>query len=55
VAPPERVTPEEAAAVFRRAAELEAAGAGGEAVLELAALEDIGREVACRRCPSGRR
>jgi hypothetical protein len=43
----ERLTPEQAAAVFRRAAELQAAGLRGEteAVLDDAALEDIGREV----------
>jgi hypothetical protein len=43
----ERLTPEQAAAVFRRAAELQAAGVRGEteAVLDDAALEDIGREV----------
>jgi hypothetical protein len=43
----EPLTPEQAAAVFRRAAELQAAGVRGEtdAVLDDAALEDIGREV----------
>ena len=44
---PERVTPEQAAVVFRRAAELQAAGlhGGNEAVLDDVALEEIGREV----------
>ncbi len=43
----QRLTPEQAAVVFRRAAELEAAGVHGDAqaVLDDAALEDIGREV----------
>jgi hypothetical protein len=42
----ERVTPEQAAVVFRRAAELQAGRWHGEdAVLDDAALEEIGREV----------
>lgn len=43
----DRVNPDEAALVFRRAAELEAAGAGGDGdgMLDDRALEDIGREV----------
>src|SRR3954464_3683994 len=43
----ERVTPEQAAVVFRRAAELQATGWHGEveAVLDDTALEEIGREV----------
>jgi len=47
VSVPERVTAEEAAVVFKRAAELEAAGVRGEGTGELdaRALEDIGREV----------
>jgi hypothetical protein len=47
VALAERLTPEQAAAVFRRAAELEAAGVHGDvrAVLDDAALEEIGLEV----------
>jgi hypothetical protein len=47
VALTQRLTPEQAAVVFRRAAELEAAGMHGDAqaVLDDAALEDIGRDV----------
>jgi hypothetical protein len=47
VALPDRVTPEEVALVFRRAAELEAAGVRGDGggMLDDRALEDIGREV----------
>jgi hypothetical protein len=43
----ERVTPEQAAVVFRRAAELQTSGVTGEvaAVLDETALEEIGREV----------
>jgi hypothetical protein len=43
----ERVTPEQAAVVFRRAAELQSTGLHGETdvVLDDAALEEIGREV----------
>jgi hypothetical protein len=44
---PDRVSPEEAAQVFRRAAELETAGIRGDsaALLDLDTLEAIGREV----------
>jgi hypothetical protein len=45
VAAPARLTVEQAATVFRRAAELEAAGVRGDAVLDDQALEDAGREV----------
>jgi hypothetical protein len=45
MAAPERLTVEQAAAVFRRAAELEAAGVRGDAVLDDQALEDVAREV----------
>jgi hypothetical protein len=47
VALAQRLTPEQAAVVIRRAAELETTGLHGEphAVLDDAALEDIGREV----------
>ena len=47
MASPDRVSPEEVASVFRRAAELEAAGPRGESggMLDDRALEDIGREV----------
>ena len=44
---PDRVSPEEAAQVFRRAAELETAGIRGDsaALLDADTLEAIGREV----------
>jgi hypothetical protein len=47
VALTQRLTPEQAAVVFRRAAELEAAGVHGDAqaMLDDAALEEIGRDV----------
>lgn len=53
----DRVNPDEAAMVFRRAAELEATGGSGhgDGMLDDGALEDIGREAACRRWRSGLR
>jgi hypothetical protein len=45
MAAPARLNVEQAATVFRRAAELEAAGVRGDAVLDDQALEDAGREV----------
>jgi hypothetical protein len=41
---PDRVTPEEAAVVFRRAAEFEATGTHGDALLDTGTVEAIGRE-----------
>lgn len=42
---PDRVSPDEAAVVFRRAAELDSVGSGATEGLTAADLEDVGREV----------